>query len=102
MHAIAIESQRLEWREHEAPGPVGAGEVRIEVAWAGVNRADLMQRAGKYPPPPGAPDIPGLEVSGTIAEVGPRVERFRRQRQADLGQIHQQAEIGRASCRERV
>ncbi|WP_106418596.1 NAD(P)H-quinone oxidoreductase [Salinicola tamaricis] len=78
MHAIAIESQRLEWREHEAPGPVGAGEVRIEVAWAGVNRADLMQRAGKYPPPPGAPDIPGLEVSGTIAEVGPRVERFRR------------------------
>ncbi|WP_353981141.1 NAD(P)H-quinone oxidoreductase [Salinicola endophyticus] len=78
MHAIAIESQRLVWREHEAPGPVGATEVRIEVAWAGVNRADLMQRAGKYPPPPGAPDIPGLEVSGTIAEVGPRVERFRR------------------------
>ncbi|WFF40588.1 NAD(P)H-quinone oxidoreductase [Salinicola endophyticus] len=78
MHAIAIESQRLVWREHEAPGPVGAGEVRIEVAWAGVNRADLMQRAGKYPPPPGAPDIPGLEVSGTIVEVGPRVERFRR------------------------
>lgn len=78
MHAIAIESQRLVWREHEAPGPVGATEVRIEVAWAGVNRADLMQRAGKYPPPPGAPDIPGLEVSGTIAEVGQRVERFRR------------------------
>ncbi|WIX33505.1 NAD(P)H-quinone oxidoreductase [Salinicola sp. JS01] len=78
MHAIAVESQRLVWREHEAPGPVGATEVRIEVAWAGVNRADLMQRAGKYPPPPGAPDIPGLEVSGTIAEVGPRVERFRR------------------------
>jgi NADPH:quinone reductase len=47
-----------------------AGEVLIKVAGAGVNRPDLMQRLGKYPPPPGASDIPGLEVSGTIEAVG--------------------------------
>src|SRR3954469_20047430 len=50
------------------PGP---GEVLIAVAAAGVNRPDVMQRRGLYPPPPGAPSIPGLEVAGTIAE-GPR------------------------------
>lgn len=52
------------------PGP---GEVLIEVAAAGVNNADLLQRAGHYPPPPGAPPWPGLEVSGTIGVVGPPV-----------------------------
>jgi NADPH:quinone reductase len=58
----------------ERPDPVaGAGEVLIEVAAAGVNRPDVIQRLGKYPPPPGASDIPGLEVSGTIAAVGPGV-----------------------------
>jgi putative PIG3 family NAD(P)H quinone oxidoreductase len=51
------------------PSP-GAGEVLIKVHGAGVNRPDLMQRMGKYPPPPGASDIPGLEVSGEIAAVG--------------------------------
>lgn len=55
-------------RPRPTPGP---GEVLIEVAAAGVNRPDLMQRQGKYPPPPGASDIPGLEVSGTIVSVGP-------------------------------
>lgn len=50
-----------------------AGDVVIRVAAAGVNRADLLQAAGSYPPPPGASDILGLEVSGTIAEVGPGV-----------------------------
>lgn len=49
------------------PGP---GEVLIEVAAAGVNRADLMQRQGFYPPPPGISDVPGLEVSGTITALG--------------------------------
>ena len=44
------------------------------MAWAGMNRADLMQRAGRYPPPPGASEILGLEVSGTIVEAGSRVE----------------------------
>ena len=47
-----------------------AGEVLLKVSAAGVNRADVMQRQGKYPPPPGASDIPGLEVSGTVVMVG--------------------------------
>ena len=52
-------------------------EVLIRVAAAGVNRPDLMQREGKYPPPRGASDIPGLEIAGTIAECGPEVARWR-------------------------
>jgi len=48
----------------------GAGEVLIRVTAAGVNRPDLMQREGKYPPPPGASDIPGLEVAGTVVALG--------------------------------
>jgi NADPH:quinone reductase len=56
----------------ERPRPVpAAGEVLIKVAAAGVNRPDVAQRRGGYPPPAGASDIPGLEVSGTITEVGP-------------------------------
>ena len=56
----------------EGPTPVpGPGEVLIRVAAAGVNRADLMQRAGKYPPPPGASPILGMEVAGTIAAAAP-------------------------------
>jgi len=55
----------------ELPDPVaGPGEVVVRVAAAGVNRADVMQRLGKYPPPPGAPEHPGLEVSGWIASLG--------------------------------
>ena len=55
----------------ERPMPLpGAGEVLIKVAAAGVNRPDVMQRQGNYPPPPGASDIPGLEVAGTVAAVG--------------------------------
>jgi len=50
-----------------APGP---GEVLVRVSAAGVNRPDLMQRQGLYPPPPGASDIPGLEIAGTVAAVG--------------------------------
>ena len=61
--------------ERPLPRP-GPREVLIRVAAAGVNRPDLMQREGKYPPPPGASDIPGLEVSGTIAAVGPDVSRW--------------------------
>jgi len=56
------------------PGP---REVLIRVAGAGINRPDLMQREGKYPPPPGATDIPGLEVSGTVAACGAAVNRWR-------------------------
>ena len=55
----------------ERPVPLpGPGEVLVRVAAAGVNRADIMQRQGSYPPPPGASDIAGLELSGTVAAVG--------------------------------
>jgi putative PIG3 family NAD(P)H quinone oxidoreductase len=58
----------------DLPDPVpGPGEVVVAVAGAGVNRADLLQRQGHYPPPPGAPDTPGLECAGTIAAIGPDV-----------------------------
>src|SRR5687767_15919727 len=61
----------------ERPDPVpGAGEVRIRVAAAGVNRPDVMQRRGAYPPPPGASDLPGLEVSGTIDVCGATVSEW--------------------------
>src|SRR5213082_2943789 len=59
----------LGWEE--VPDPVcGAGEVVIDVAASAVNRADLLQRQGFYPPPPGASDIIGLECSGRVAAVG--------------------------------
>ena len=59
----------------ERPCPMpGAGEVLIQVAAAGVNRPDVLQRKGFYPPPPGASDIPGLEVAGSVAAVGADVE----------------------------
>lgn len=62
----------------ERPDPVAAaGEVLIDVAAAGVNRPDLRQRMGKYPPPPGASDIPGLEVAGTVAAAGAAVTGWR-------------------------
>ena len=54
-------------RPQPTPGP---GEVLIKVAAAGVNRPDIMQRLGRYPPPPGVTDIPGLEVAGTVAALG--------------------------------
>ena len=53
--------------ETPAPGP---GQVLIKVAAAGINRPDVMQRQGKYPPPPGASDIPGLEIAGAVAAAG--------------------------------
>ena len=53
-----------------------AGEILIKVDAAGVNRPDAIQRAGHYPPPPGATDLPGLEVAGTIAAMGANVSRF--------------------------
>ncbi|MFG6177507.1 NAD(P)H-quinone oxidoreductase [Halomonas sp. THAF12] len=74
MLAIHHDEDRLIWRESPAPVGPAPGEVRLKVAWTGVNRADLMQRAGHYPPPPGASPILGLEVSGTLVEVGEGVE----------------------------
>ena len=55
------------------PGP---GEVLVKVAFAGVNRPDVVQRQGKYPPPPGASPIPGLEISGRVAALGEGVTEF--------------------------
>ncbi|MBD8044748.1 NAD(P)H-quinone oxidoreductase [Arthrobacter sp. Sa2BUA2] len=63
----------LELREVAAPVP-GPGEVLIDVAAAGLNRADVLQRKGNYPMPPGAPEYPGLEVSGRVSAVGTGVE----------------------------
>lgn len=65
-------------RVEEAPTPhPGPGEILIKVAAAGVNRPDLFQRAGLYPPPPGAPDTLGLEAAGEVVAVGAGVERWR-------------------------
>jgi putative PIG3 family NAD(P)H quinone oxidoreductase len=62
----------------DRPAPVpAAGEVLIEVAAAGVNRPDIAQRQGNYPPPPGASEIPGLEIAGTIVQLGPNVHEWR-------------------------
>lgn len=62
--------------KRERPVP-GAGEILIEVAYAGVNRPDALQRAGAYDPPKGASDLPGLEASGTVAAVGPGVGEWK-------------------------
>jgi NADPH2:quinone reductase len=61
----------------QRPVPVpGEGEILIKVAAAGVNRPDVMQRKGLYPPPPGASDIPGLEIAGEVAALGSGVKRW--------------------------
>ena len=61
-------------RLEEVPDPVpGPGEVLVAVAAAGLNRADVLQRQGHYPPPPGSPPYPGMECSGRIIELGPEV-----------------------------
>ena len=71
MKAVLIDSEhRLNWSE--VPDPVWKpGFVVIQVKAAGVNRADLLQAAGKYPPPPGWPDWPGLECSGIVVKASP-------------------------------
>ncbi len=61
-------------RPTPAPGP---GELLVRVEAAGVNRPDILQRLGQYPPPPGISDLPGLEVAGTVSAVGPDVSRWR-------------------------
>ena len=67
MHAIVAESSdQLLWQEVPDVS-AGPGEVLIKVVAAGVNRADVLQAAGNYPPPPGASDILGMEVAGLIS-----------------------------------
>jgi NADPH2:quinone reductase len=67
--------------QRPVPSP-GSGEVVLRVAAAGVNRPDLLQREGRYPPPPGTTDIPGLEVAGTVAAVGEDVPGWKEGDQA--------------------
>jgi NADPH:quinone reductase-like Zn-dependent oxidoreductase len=74
--AVTIVEGELRWEEHPDPEP-GAGELLVSVTAAGLNSADLLQRAGLYPAPPGSPaDIPGLELAGEVAAVGPGVVAF--------------------------
>ncbi|OBK17131.1 NAD(P)H-quinone oxidoreductase [Mycobacterium asiaticum] len=76
MRAIVAESaEQLVWQE-VPDASAGPGEVLIKVTAAGVNRADVLQAAGKYPPPPGASEIIGMEVSGIVADVGPDVTQW--------------------------
>ena len=76
MRAVTIEDRKLAIRQHPDPVP-GTGELLVRVRAAGLNGADIHQVAGHYPAPPGSPrDIPGLELAGEVAEVGPGVTRF--------------------------
>ena len=76
MRALTLRDGALGVEEHPDPAP-GAGEVLVRVRAAGLNGADMMQRRGLYPAPPGAPqDIPGLELAGEVAQVGEDVQRW--------------------------
>jgi NADPH2:quinone reductase len=77
MRAVTIKDQNLTVEDHPDPVP-GAGECLVRVRAAGLNGADMMQRRGLYPAPPGAPqDIPGLELAGEVIDRGPGAERFK-------------------------
>lgn len=76
MKAIKVTDGSLTWEDCESYTELPADHVEIEVVWTAVNRADLSQRAGAYPPPPGASEILGLEVSGRIVAVGDAVTSF--------------------------
>jgi putative PIG3 family NAD(P)H quinone oxidoreductase len=75
MKAIDIRDEALVWTDADDPVP-GTGEILVRTRATAVNRADLVQRAGAYPPPPGASPILGLEVSGTVEAVGEGVQRW--------------------------
>ncbi len=76
MRAVTIREQEILLEEHPDPVP-GAGEVLVRVRAAGLNGADMMQRRGFYPAPPGSPaDIPGLELAGEVQALGPGALRF--------------------------
>jgi NADPH:quinone reductase len=76
VRAATIENGEISVRDHPDPVP-GGGELLVRVHAAGLNAADLVQRAGFYPAPPGSPpDVPGLELAGEIVAVGPHTTRF--------------------------
>lgn len=76
MRAVTIRDQELSVEEHPDPVP-GHGDVLVRVRAAGINGADMHQRRGNYPAPPGSPqDIPGLELAGEVLECGPGTQRF--------------------------
>ena len=74
MKALVLNEGALSWQETDSP-KLGVGEVRIANRASAVNRADLAQAAGAYPPPPGASPILGLECAGEVTEVGEGVTR---------------------------
>ena len=76
MHAVTIVEGGLVWRERPDPSP-GTGELLVAVRAAGINGADILQRHGLYPAPPGVPpDLPGLELAGEVVGLGPGVQGF--------------------------
>jgi len=76
MRAVTIKDKNVSVEDHPDPSP-GAGECLVRVTAAGLNGADMMQRRGLYPAPPGAPqDIPGLELAGEVIQRGPGANRF--------------------------
>jgi len=101
MRAVTIRDQQILVEEHPDPEP-GAGEVLVRVRAAGLNGADVMQRKGRYPAPPGSPeDIPGLELAGEVVARGAGAERFEEGErvmavvggggQAELAVVHERA-----------
>ena len=76
MKAIQLDGDSLVWADYVTP-ECGVGEIRIQVKATAINRADLMQRAGGYAPPPGASEIMGLECAGEVVELGVGVDNFK-------------------------
>src|SRR5881394_4545766 len=103
MRAAVIADGDVAVQERPDPEP-GAGEVLVRVRAAGLNGADMLQRKGGYPAPPGSPpDIPGLELAGEVAALGPGATRFEEGDrvmavvagggQAELATVHERAAI---------
>src|SRR5918999_2347406 len=103
MRAATIRDGEVLVEDHPDPEP-GTGEVLVRVRAAGLNGADMLQRRGRYPAPPGAPqDIPGLELAGEVAATGDGVSRFEEGDrvmavvagggQAELALVHERAAL---------